>query len=25
MSILLFQLIGYGLAWGWWWLARMRG
>ncbi|MCA0367099.1 MAG: hypothetical protein LCH57_03420 [Proteobacteria bacterium] len=25
MSILLFQLAGYTLAWGWWWLARMRG
>lgn len=25
MSILLFQLTGYTLAWGWWWLARMRG
>ena len=25
LSILLFQLAGYTLAWGWWWLARMRG
>ncbi|WP_295189744.1 hypothetical protein [uncultured Brevundimonas sp.] len=25
MSILLFQLVGYTLAWVWWWLARMRG
>ena len=25
MSILLFQLAGYTLAWAWWWLARMRG
>ncbi|MFA4937812.1 hypothetical protein [Brevundimonas sp.] len=25
MSILLFQLGGYTLAWAWWWLARMRG
>ena len=25
MSILLFQLTGYTLAWAWWWLARMRG
>lgn len=25
LSILLFQLAGYALAWGWWWLARMRG
>ena len=25
MSILLFQLVGYTLAWAWWWLARMRG
>ena len=24
MSILLFQVVGYALAWGWWW-ARMRG
>ncbi|MEN5147227.1 hypothetical protein [Brevundimonas diminuta] len=22
MAILLFQLIGYGVAWAWWWLAR---
>lgn len=22
MAILLFQLIGYGLAWAWWWLGR---
>lgn len=25
MSILLFQVVGYTLAWAWWWLARMRG
>lgn len=25
LSILLFQLAGYTLAWAWWWLARMRG
>ncbi|MGX1691500.1 hypothetical protein [Brevundimonas naejangsanensis] len=22
MAILLFQLVGYGLAWAWWWLGR---
>ncbi|MGO4409159.1 MULTISPECIES: hypothetical protein [unclassified Brevundimonas] len=22
MAILAFQLIGYAIAWGWWWLAR---
>ena len=22
LAILLFQLIGYGLAWAWWWLGR---
>ncbi|MFN3837275.1 MAG: hypothetical protein ACK4MI_06110 [Brevundimonas sp.] len=25
MSILVFQVVGYTLAWAWWWLARMRG
>jgi len=22
IAILLFQLVGYGLAWAWWWLGR---
>lgn len=25
MSILVFQIVGYALAWAWWWLGRMRG